>query len=370
LVILAAHVAVACESGEVVKARWTDGSFRLATIIEVRDQPNGECGQYRVVWHHNHICEDPTITGHDTRVSMNFCLVSRDAIEACKQELCRRGNEAESGKNQSGENGDSNRNVTIIVALVSVLFCCCCTCLCVQQYYGLHEDDEEKGMGSGTPATGRSLKSARSFWNHSWSFRNLTPKAATSSPMSKGMNKKRRVPGPSQDGKKMVAQPTPVAARTKDGQLQIAEKKHVQPEKGTGPNDPLCPPVMLQTHSSALRHTAQTYGGQSVPPPQSYRPPPQLPTLLQHTEGLAEQPPRKKSLLQGAPPPQSEPPQLGVHMLKAVKRKEIQHRENLSKPPPRKKPPLQGVPPQGTISEQAKAGPSSYKSRSQAPYFV
>lgn len=358
MLILAVNVVVACQSGEVVKARWTDGTWMKATIIEVRDKPNGVCGQYRVVWHHNDICEDPTITGHDTRVSMTFCLVSRDYIQGCKQELCRSGNLVKSQSSGAGESEDSNRHVTVVLSIVFVLLFCCCACRSLQQRYASHENDEEKGMGAGTPSTGRSLKSGRSFWN-------LSPKSATSSPMAKWINKARRAPGPARDGKKIVTQSAPIAsvppAKNQNGNFQVAEKKHVHSAKGTGANKPFCPPDMLQTHSSALRQTSWTCGGQPVPPLQSKSSLPQLPTLLQHGEGPINPPPQKKSLRQGVPPPQGKPPQLSIL---------LQHRESLSKPPPRKKPPLQGVPPQGKVSERAKAGSSSYKARSQAPYFV
>jgi hypothetical protein len=326
-------LAVACQSGEVVKARWTDGTWRKATIVDVRERPDGVCGQYRVVWHHNHICEDPTITGHDTRVSMNFCLVSRDAIQSCKHELCRWGPTVESEKSKSSGTGadeESNRHVAIIVVLVSLLLACCCVYRCVVQHdAGQYEVDEEKGMEAGTPCgTSRSLKSGRSFWN-------FTPKSVASSPTAKRISKARMAAGPSKKEKRIAAQPEPVApvlaAKTENGNFQIVEQKRIKPEKGTGRLDPLCPPSRLQMHGSALRHAAQTYsqyGGRAVPPPQSICPPDQLPTLLN------------------------------------------KHREGLAKPPPRRKPPLQGVPPQGAISESVKAGPTSYQKRSQAPYFV
>lgn len=243
---------------------------------------------------------------------------------------------------------ESKRHFALIVVLVSLLMVCCCFCcrFTVQQCYGPHQVDEEKGLDADTPCgTNRSLKSGRSFWNFtpksvtsSRSFWNFTPKSATSSPMAKWINKKQRAAVPSNHHKKSAVHPEPVEA-------VLTAKKHIQPAKGTGQDDPLCPPVMLQTHGSVLRHAARTHGGQSVPPALSIRPPPQL------------------------PPPQSICPAPQLPTL-------LQHKQGEAKKHPRRKPPLQGVPPQRATSEQATEDPirynqyGSYNPRSQAGYFV
>jgi len=335
LVILAVQVAVACQSGEVVNARWRDGTWRKATILEVRDRPDGVCGQFRLAWHHTYICEDPTITGDDTRVGMNFCLVSRDSIQSCKQELCRWGQTVENEKFQSsGTSGDDESKLHEILVVTAVFLAVACYCAClrfgVQQWNTEDEVDEEKGMDADTPcATGRSLRSGRSFWN-------FTPKSATSSPAKsvaftekplKWKVKAQRAVAPLNEDKKIVMQPEPVAAvlpaKNQHDKHQIAEQKHVQSKKATGR-----PPSIPQTRGSVLRHAALAYDAPRVPPPQGVpSPPPQLPTLLQHREGPI-------------------------------------------KSPPRKKPPLQGVPPQRPTSEQGQKGPTNYKPSSRAPFSV
>eukprot|EP00746_Dinoflagellata_sp_MGD_P161566 gnl/MRDRNA2_/MRDRNA2_88768_c0_seq1.p1 gnl/MRDRNA2_/MRDRNA2_88768_c0~~gnl/MRDRNA2_/MRDRNA2_88768_c0_seq1.p1 ORF type:complete len:371 (+),score=49.04 gnl/MRDRNA2_/MRDRNA2_88768_c0_seq1:63-1115(+) len=340
LVILAAQIAVACQNGEVVNARWTDGTWKRATILEVRNGADGICGQYRLAWHHTYICEDPTITGDDTRVAMSFCLVSRDSIQSCKQELCKWGHAVESEKFKSSvtsADGESESGLhgALLVAVIFLSLACCCICLRfgLQQCSAPHEVDEEEGMDACTPCgSGRSLKSGRSFWN--FTPKSQLSKSATFSSMEKPLGwitKARRSAEPSIEDKTIVMQPKRVAAvlppKNQIVKLQIAEQKYVQPEKGTGGHDPLRPPIMLQTSSSALRHAARSYGGSSVAPPQSICASPQLPSLLIHREGP-------------------------------------------NKLPPRKKPPLQGVPPQRPIGEPGKTKPSSNKPRSQAPFIV
>lgn len=305
--ILLVHSALACQKGEIVEAMWIDGTYMEATIKDVRDGPEGMCGSYRLAWHHTEICEvgrsEYWGDGLDAR---SFCVVSRESIRRCAQELCRwSGTTAEfqtysdyksSGSGSEEEEEDPNRHVAPIAALVicTLLVCCVVARFAVKQCYETHEIDVEKGTPAGTPSGAL------------WAF---TPKSTTSSKAAKWIDRTRRAAGPSNKNVKTIVdiQPEPVPLSIENyGKI---EKKRVQPE----------PKGMVQTNGSArefpnltaLRQAAQVNGklrvplppNALVPPPQNICPPPQLPVLLQHRPGgQIKSPPRKKAPLQGVPP--------------------------------------------------------------------
>lgn len=191
LILLALHCAVACQQGEIVEARWTDGTFREATIVEVRDGPGGTCGQYRLSWHHTEICEDTSYEYWGDDLNMHsFCLVSRDSIRKCRQELCGHSKSkdysiyAGLNESESTEEDSSDRHVVPIVILVflSLAFCCICLRRSVHHLCHCSEVDEETGMDAAAPVAPP---------NDLWA---LTPKVerqhakaswASSSPMAK-----------------------------------------------------------------------------------------------------------------------------------------------------------------------------------------
>jgi len=308
ILFLTVHDVVSCQKGENVEAVWTDGSWRAATILEVRDLSNGMCGSYRIAWHHTRICEDTSTEywGDDLKAN-TFCVVSRNSIRMCEKELCRWSGTAATNSNsysnyESTGTGlqneeESNRHVGPIVALVVLSLFACCICLrrAVKECYETHEVDVEKAIDAATP-------SAR------WA---LTPKSMNSSPMAKWIDKTRRAAGPSNKNINMVM--TPGLAGTVSPSIENGRKQKFDEQKHTQPG----PKGMIQTHGTALRQAARVHGGSLVPlpqntfvpPPQNICPPPQLPTLLQHRQGgPIKSPPRKKAPLQGVPPqePRSE----------------------------------------------------------------
>merc|ERR550537_1574983 len=109
--------------------------------MEVRDAAPGMCGQYRLSWHHDAgVCEETTHEyWGDTIQSKTFCVVSREAIRKCKQELCKQTGSAEYRRDRlhdgqavssgSGAEEKSNRHVFLIAALVFFSLICCCICL-------------------------------------------------------------------------------------------------------------------------------------------------------------------------------------------------------------------------------------------------
>lgn len=359
LVILVARGAKACQVGEVVEARWTDGSWKRATIEEVRDGPNGMCGQYKLAWHHTRICEDATTNsqywGDDMHVASR-CLVSRGAIHECKQELCKWGGEESPASEDSSEN-----HTGLIVAMACILLLvllCCRVCVRLGAVSGqVHDVDEENAMGTVTPVGGG---------NDLWA---LTPKSMNSqksfaSPMAKWIgphfNKTRRAARPSDTSKKIIVQPDPVAA-VAPLQLPVAARQHganakpvqqnqAQPERWRDrldtslPDAPLtksiypeAPPRKHRTQGTGLRQAAQVSGVPSQPEGQ----PPQLPTLLQHRHGPTKS--RKKPPLQGVPP--QEQSRLGVTMVyqngvvSVVEQNSVQSRqEQYSLPIPSRQP--------------------------------
>jgi hypothetical protein len=271
--------------------------------MEVRDQAPGICGWYRLSWHHTHVCEE---SYHeywgDTLDSKTMCVVSREAIRKCNEELCKERASAES--TGSGVEDESDRHIGPIVALVS--FSLICGCVCLRRCAKSQEVDEEKVMDAATP-----VGPSRDLWD-------LTPKSMNSSPIAKWIDKTRRA-AVSSSSNKIVVQPEPSAAasatRNRDTKLQIVdsyrlskERKHVQPASWRGclntsiPGDlTRCPPGMIETQGFALRQAALVHATPLRPPPlpQTVCPPPQLPTLLQRpTPGSY----RKKPPLRGVPP--------------------------------------------------------------------
>lgn len=326
--LLIVHGAIACEEGEVVEALYSDNTYRLATIVEVRKGYGGMCGSYRLSWHHAGICDDTTTEywGDDMKTH-EFCIVGRNSIKECKRDDCTMkdttsSNELGESSGTGSKNNESNRAVAPLAALAFFSIACCCICLrlSVRQCLQPPEVDVEQGIDAATP---------KSLWA-------LTPKSTHSSTMARWVDKTLRAAGPSHKNKKVVIQPeAPVVAQVPfNRNLAVAasefrastsresvEQKHAQRHAQRSAqrawlrrlNDassedlPGCPPDTFQTQGSALRQAARDYAGPVAPPLQSdFRPPPLpsfLPTLLTHTPNPSKQsPPRKKAPLQGLPP--------------------------------------------------------------------
>jgi len=325
LVFVVLHSALACQNGEVIEAKWTDGTWRKARIVEVQDGPGGTCGRYRLSWQHTHICEGPRNMWDDGSRGLR-CFVSRESIRFCRQELCRRTDSAESS--DSVATNESSDRIGAIIALSVTSFALLLICVRVghRMYNQSYEFDEEKATDVATPV-GRGL---------SW-----TPKSMNSSPVAKWTDKMRKAAQSSSKNEKILTQPEPAAAaapttKKHGAKLQFVDQMDIQAASWRGRLDnsdscakqeeiahyivsclkdrPGRPPVMVQTpgaanldklarkqHGAALRHAAWVHTAPLAPPPppQAIRPPLQLPTLL-HQTGKSSL--RKKPPLQGVPP--------------------------------------------------------------------
>lgn len=286
------HGASACQQGETVQARWIDGTFKMATIVEVRDGPDGTCGQYKLSWRHTRICEDSTNEyWGDGSQAQAFCFVSRDSLRECKRELCRvagpvaapNQNSKPSKEEKSVENSSvSHFGKIAVIALSCLGLAACCVCARISLHLFCPqcvETDEEKAtdaispfsrggdLWSRSPAKIPRSPAARNLWARSPSSK------VSKSPIARWMDKTRKTAWPSNErGIKIVARPAPVAA------VVVAEK-HAQPERWIGdrhgsacPEDLRgCQQSSSQTHVATLRQAAQVY----VPPARVYAPPPQ-----------------------------------------------------------------------------------------------
>lgn len=333
MVICAMRSAIACQKGEVVEARWRDGSYKEATILEVRDEPGGKCGHYRLAWHHTHVCEQTNhgYWGDDRQAQAQFCLVSRDAIRKCKQELCGQHTPPDYSvyagleeSESSGEEEDSDRHVAPLAALAFFSLAFCCICLRRGAHHlcqSPEEVDEEKGMDAAAP-----VERTNDLWA-------LTPKverqdakvissspsakwAMNSSPMAKWLDKHRKRSG---FGRKTFVQPQPAAAevaaasKTCAAHLQTVDHHvhtnwHGQVATSSSQDMSSYTSVcMSRTQGTALRQAAWVHTTPlrlPLPPPQGsvFLPSSQgsqLPTLLQHPIKTSL---RKKPPLQGVPP--------------------------------------------------------------------
>jgi len=249
----------------------------------------------RIAWHHTGICEDTTNEyWGDGWKSHSWCLLSRDSIRKCKQELCRWSGSAHSyslydgleESSGSGSDDKSNRHIGPIFTLVFFSCVICCVCLRRGAQQCCQSLDEEKAMDVATPVGPNS-----NLWA-------LTPKSISSSPTAKRIDKAQRAAMYSSKNKKTVVQPEPAAAaaaalstRKYRPNLQFVE------ERQSG-----CPPDMVQTQGAALRHAAwvHTTPLRPPPPPHAVCPPAQLPTLL--LQRPMQPSLRKKPPLQGVPP--------------------------------------------------------------------
>lgn len=277
LVILVGRCAVACQPGEKVDARWIDGSWKAATIVEVQDGPDGTCGQYRLSWHHTRMCEDSTNEYWGDRPSdQAFCFVSRDAIDTCKEELCKRGisvaakRQTSKSPEKSHSSGEYLGGITMtVLGLLGGIGCCICARICFQMSCPqVGEVDEEKAMDAVTPSSrGGTLwtfsPSAKS--DSFWARRSPT---ISSSPMARWINKTRTPTLPSNVNTKIVVQPNPVAVKLANN--------HSQPERWTGTTSPEHLSGNAEAFDKALRQAAQVFVAPSrvyAPSPQQWRQP-------------------------------------------------------------------------------------------------
>lgn len=254
--------AQACRQGETVEARWVDGTFKVATILEVRDGPSGICGHYRVSWYHTRVCED---TNHeyygDTESYSGFCVVSRDALRKCKEELCKNVDSAAEAKKNSSKketsDDDSGEDMMIYIALGAMVLSACCVLarLCLHACcLPFQEIDEEK---SSVDATSPSKKSGE-LWT-------ISPTSVASSPIAKWLDTTR----------KAVRQPSKKVAPHNEPVAPAVVKVFAQPQRNSSPQHLVRGPEELSkgpaevvaAHEIGLRQAARAYGM----PPQEWR---------------------------------------------------------------------------------------------------
>lgn len=286
LAILVAQCAVACSPGELVEARWVDGTFKEATITEVRDGPAGFCGQYKLSWTHSPVCDDSTdVYWGDRSRSSAFCLVSRDAIKKCKQELCKRSSPivATTQSSNSSQKEDSSGSDFKRIALISCLgFLLCCIISatlwlqsCCARSAESEEDDEEKASGGVSPfGKGGALWSLSPSAKGATLWTRHTSTSWVSSPMAKRIANRREAGWPPRSNRKVVALPAPVAA--------VVVEKQTQPQNWSHPHNVAriedlsgCAPGMVQTPDPTLRQAAQVCAPRAqrtyAPLPQPWR---------------------------------------------------------------------------------------------------
>lgn len=248
---LLVHDAAACRQGETVEARWIDGSFKVATIVDVRDGPGGTCGQYELSWHHTHVCDSSSNEYWGDKADVKaFCFVSRDGINKCNEQLC----EWPPGVASTKENADSpeeedssgpdNSAITKIalacLGCVALVACCVSARWCAHLCFSQNDDvDVENASNAPSPCRSSTL--------FSWS---LSPKSINSSPLAKWFERTQRPTWPSRQN---VVQPSPVATKV--------AQKHCQPERSTHqlvPSSPGTgfPPIADETQGNTLRQAA------------------------------------------------------------------------------------------------------------------
>lgn len=306
LTILAMHGAAACRQGEMIEARWIDGTFKVATIMEVRDRPDGTCGQYKLSWYHSRVCEDSTNEyWGDTARANGFCVVSRDAIRKCKEKLCEPASAADKKARSSSNDESSSKATMVYISLGCLGLAACCACMrcCCQAFcQSLDEVDEEKGSDRQSPI-GRFVLSPNGRGNALWP---LSPASIASSPVGKWFDTTRRQAQslasspvarwigkpvwPSNKSKKSVVQPEPIAAAVAEKHAQpqpctktIQDYPHLQRSMLYAPHVQDYPPglspgmiqttppssasSMIQTQDGKLREAARAY----APPQQQWR---------------------------------------------------------------------------------------------------
>jgi len=344
IVVLLLHVAVACQKGENIEALWHDGTWKEATIVEVREGSDGICGQYRLSWRHTRLCED-TATQYwgDTNqaVSRSFCLLSRDRLRKCSLDLCKWTSEESSSSGSDSSEAKSNRHVgpTVVLAMLSLFVCCVCLRYTIKHNCCRGQEfDVEKAISVSSPVHKTNAVLFRQYSGNALSA--FTPKSTNSSPMARLSNKMRRAAGTDAPEGAKVHFVEPEKYRPATRRKSQLDSSHQADLSGISQG-------MVQTQNAALRHAAQVCATPSVLPPRTIaHPVPQqeLPTLLQHGHSPLKSCLRKKPPLQGVPPQSSKGPSKGP---------------NASV---RKKPPLQGVPPQVPSSAQSSQGPGYHLS--------
>lgn len=264
------HAAMACHQGETVEARWIDGTYKVATILEVRDGPAGTCGQYKLSWYHTRVCEDTTHEYYgDAKAFNSFCIVSRDALRNCKEKLCKDAPAAAKADrdSQSSEEASSTKVTMIYVTLgaLGLAACCvlagiCCQACCVV----FEEVDEEKA--------GADMKSPSRRGSNLWT---ISPTSIASSPVAKWFASSPVAKWPSKRSR-VAAQPDPIApvvVKTLAQPELCADPRLKQlpppwPRLAHGPeNLPGGPPEVMNAQESELRQAAREYGA----PPQEWR---------------------------------------------------------------------------------------------------
>lgn len=153
-----------CKEGDKIEARWTDGSYKVATIMEVRR--GGTCGIYKITWGHTQVCGESSSNfwGDDTN-SKAFCLIGKEAIRpgpACPADLpCHDRTSSEDTTTTPPPDENDRSNTTVVFAILGVVACPIigiCFRMMVQMVCRSNEWDEESSQVDGTP---------RSLWDQS-----------------------------------------------------------------------------------------------------------------------------------------------------------------------------------------------------------
>eukprot|EP00746_Dinoflagellata_sp_MGD_P128349 gnl/MRDRNA2_/MRDRNA2_62734_c0_seq1.p1 gnl/MRDRNA2_/MRDRNA2_62734_c0~~gnl/MRDRNA2_/MRDRNA2_62734_c0_seq1.p1 ORF type:complete len:410 (-),score=45.15 gnl/MRDRNA2_/MRDRNA2_62734_c0_seq1:108-1337(-) len=162
------RIATGCTVGETVLAQWPDdNSWREVTIREVIE--GGDCGIYRVNWHHSDICVDThsehwgESTSHIGLQSQR-CRKSRSQLKggSCGSVTCKK----QGFGGPTGEEEEEGGMPTYLIAII-VVSCVITGCFCMYMVVQCAaKDGEELGEGGEVADNGQTPKSnGQGLWS-------------------------------------------------------------------------------------------------------------------------------------------------------------------------------------------------------------